>query len=130
MKCPGGYGSDVIYEGLNEDGSVAYYIYGIAHYEMTKGSAISQEAAQKFKEWVSGIDHTIPVLVLCHVPMVAKRGDNAGAIYWNEALNYAATGVEGIVSTEQTGTIIRDVIFLSGHNHTVDPNEYYRPAAP
>lgn len=128
VKCAGGYGSDVIYEGLNEDGSVAYYIYGIAHYEMTKGSAISQEAAQKFKDWVSGVDHTIPILVLCHVPMVAKRGDNAGAIYWNEALNYAATGVEGIVSTEQTGTIIRDVIFLSGHNHTVDPNEYYCPA--
>ena len=128
VKCRGGYGSDVIYEGLNEDGSVAYYIYGIAHYEMTKGSDISREAAQKFKEWVSGIDHTIPVLVLCHVPMIAKRADNNGAVYWNEALNYAATGIEGIASEEQTGTIIRDVIFLSGHNHSIDTNEYYCPA--
>lgn len=127
VKCMGGYGSGVIYVGTNDDGSTAYYVYGIAHYEMANGSTLSQEAAQQFKDWVSGIDHTIPIIVLCHVPMIAKRADNRGAIYWNEALNYAATGVEGITSTDQTASVIRDVLFLSGHNHSIDPAEYYCP---
>ncbi len=127
VKCMGGYGSGVIFEGKNEDGSTAYYVYGIGHYEMSAGSAVSQEAAQQFKDWVSGVDHTIPVIVLCHVPMIAKRADNRGATYWNEALNYAATGMGGITSTDQTGAVIRDVLFFSGHNHSIDPAEYYCP---
>ena len=124
VKCMDGV-SEPIREGLNQDGSPAYYIYGIGHYDMANGNELSAGAAAAFKEWVNGIDHTIPVIVLCHVPIQASRGDNNGASYWNEALNYAATGAEGIASTGTTADIIRNVLFLHGHNHTNDPAEYY-----
>ena len=124
VKCMDGV-SELIREGLNQDGSPAYYIYGIGHYDMANGNELSAGAAAAFKEWVNGIDHTVPVIVLCHVPIQASRGDNNGASYWNEALNYAATGAEGIASTGTTADIIRNVLFLHGHNHTNDPAEYY-----
>ena len=124
VKCMDGV-SEPIREGLDQDGSPAYYIYGIGHYDMANGNELSAGAAAAFKEWVNGIDHTIPVIVLCHVPIQASRGDNNGASYWNEALNYAATGTEGIASTGTTADIIRNVLFLHGHNHTNDPAEYY-----
>ena len=123
VKCMDGV-SELIREGLNQDGSPAYYIYGIGHYDMANGNELSAGAAAAFKEWVNGIDHTVPVIVLCHVPIQASRGDNNGASYWNEALNYAATGAEGIASTGTTADIIRNVLFLHGHNHTNDPAEY------
>ena len=124
VKCMDGE-SELIREGTNEDNSPAYYIYGIGHYDMSRGDAVSAGAASAFKEWVKGINHTIPVIVLCHVPIQASRGDNHGASYWNEALNYAATGTEGITTTDTTADIIRNVLFLHGHNHTNDPSEYY-----
>ena len=124
VKCMDGV-SEPIREGTNRDGSPAYYIYGIGHYDMTKGNETSAGAAAAFKTWVNGINHTIPVIVLCHVPIQASRGDNNGASYWNEALNYASTGVEGITTTDTTADIIRNVLFLHGHNHTNDPLEYY-----
>ncbi len=124
VKCMDGV-SEPIREGTNSDGSPAYYIYGIGHYDMTSGAEISAGAAAAFKEWVSKINHTIPVIVLCHVPIQALRGDNNGASYWNEALNFAATGVEGISTTETTADIVRNVLFLHGHNHTNDQTEYY-----
>ena len=124
VKCMNGV-SEPIREGTNEDGSPAYFIYGIGHYDMTKGGAASADAAAAFKQWIDGIGHTIPVIVLCHVPIQASRGDNNGASYWNEALNYAATGVEGITTTGTSADIIRNVLFLHGHNHTNDPTEYY-----
>ena len=124
VKCMDGV-SEAIREGLNQNGSPAYYIYGIGHYDMANGNELSAGAAAAFKEWVNGIDHTVPVIVLCHVPIQASRGDNNGASYWNEALNYAATGAEGIASTGTTADIIRNVLFLHGHNHTNDPAEYY-----
>lgn len=114
-----------IYQGVNDDGSVAYYIYAIGFDEMTKGGSVSKDAASAFKSWVGGLERTAPVIVLCHAPMQARRGDNRGALYWNEALNYAATGVEGITSTGTDATIVRNVIFLCGHNHTVTKDEYY-----
>lgn len=132
FKCvgePQGYLSEEIYEGKNDDGSTAYYIYGIGFYHMKNGGPDSRDAAEAFKEWVKDKDVTVPVLVLCHVPMKAVRGDNLGASYWNEALNYAATGIEGITSEDaDEAEIIRNVIFLSGHNHTVDPKEYIHEA--
>ena len=124
VKCMDGV-SEPIREGKNEDNTPAYYIYGIGHYDMTEGNAVSQGAAAAFKTWVNGINHTIPLIVLCHVPIQASRGDNNGASYWNEALNYAATGVEGITTTDATADIIRNVLFLHGHNHTNDPVEHY-----
>lgn len=128
VKCPDGYGSCPIYQGLNEDGSTAYYIYAIGYYEMQKGGSTSQTAAADFKSWVDGLDPSIPVIVLCHMPLQSKRGDNLGATYWNEALNYASTGVEGITSTDVTAEIQRNVVFLCAHNHTVSKDEFYFPA--
>lgn len=128
VKCKEGLTSEVIYTGYNSDGSIAYYIYSVGFYHMLNGGETSQNAANVFKTWVDTTDPSIPIIVLCHAPIQAKRGDNHGASYWNEALNYAATGTEGIDTTEENGTIIRDVFFLHGHNHTNDPTEYYFPA--
>ena len=128
VKCKDGYESGVIYTGYNSDNSVAYYIYGVGFYHMLNGGDTSKNAADAFKTWVSSIDTSIPIIVLCHAPMQALRGDNNGAIYWDEALNYAATGTAGIDTTEETGTITRDVFFFHGHNHTEDKTEYFFPA--
>ncbi len=126
VKGKDGYGSGLIYEGKNKDGSTAYYVYGVAQFEMTDGGKNSENAAAAFKKWVDGVSNKdIPIFVLSHVPIQAMLGDNNGAMYWNEALNYAATGREGIISTNQTGTISRRVLFLHGHNHTMDQTEYY-----
>lgn len=125
VKCAGGHGSGPIFEGTNEDGSTAYCIYAIAFNEMRECGTVSEDAAAAFKDWVDGIDPTIPILVVCHMPLQALRGDNQGALYWNEALNYAATGVEGIISTDTTASITRNVLFLCGHNHTVSRSEFY-----
>lgn len=103
-----------------------YYVYVIGYYHMLAGGDISQTAAEEFKDWVDTIeDKTKPIIVLGHVPLVAKRGDNKGASYWNEALNYAATGVEGINDTIKTAEVTRNVFYFYGHNHTVDKTEYY-----
>ena len=128
VKGKGGYESGLIYTGKNSDGSKAYYIYSIGFNHMTDGGGASAQAASAFKSWVKKTDPSIPVIVVSHVPLLAQRGDNNGALYWSEALNYAATGTEGIVSTGQSGQIIRNVLFLSGHNYTADPEEYYYAA--
>lgn len=115
-----GYNSDEILE--TDD----YYVYVIGYYHMLSGGEISKAAATDFKNWVARIeDKTKPIIVLGHVPLVAKRGDNKGAPYWNEALNYAATGIEGINDTEKTAEVTRNVFYFYGHNHTVDTTEYY-----
>ena len=124
VKCMNGV-SELLREGTNGDNSPAYYVFGIGFYDMTNEKATSADAAAAFKKWVNGINHTIPVIVLCHVPIQTSRADNNGASYWNEALNYAATGVEGITTTDTTADIIRNVLFLHGHNHTNDPVERY-----
>ena len=46
---------------------------------------------------------------MSHVPLHANRGDNSGAWTWSRALNEAAEN--------------HDVIFLWGHNHTLERNE-------
>lgn len=124
VKCMDGV-SELIREGINKDNTPVYYIYGIGFYDMKKGNSTSAEAASVFKKWVNQVNHTIPVIVLCHMPIQASRGDNNGASYWNEALNYAATGVEGITTTDVSADITRNVLFLHGHNHTNDPVEHY-----
>ena len=131
VKCIDEEPSQQIFEGYNNDGTPAYYIYCISFYEMVfeneAGSSRASASAASFKSWVDGLDKTVPILVLCHAPIQALRGDNNGAVYWNEALNYAATGVEGISDYVEGRDIpvVRDVLFLHGHNHTNDPTEYY-----
>ena len=114
--------SGLIYTGYNADGSIAYYVYGVSYSSMTSSS--SNDAAA-FESWVDGADPSIPVIVICHVPLHAQRNDNGGAVAWNKALNYAATGEE---TTSSGKEVIRNVIFLHGHNHTTESNrEYYIP---
>ena len=115
-----GYGSGLMKKGLNFDGSVAYYVYGIGYYEMQDAES-AEPAAEKFMEWVDTLeDNTAPIIVLCHMPIHFARGDNKGAGFWNLALNYAATGN---ATTKSGIKVNRDVLFIHGHNHTVEADE-------
>lgn len=112
-----GSGSGVMYTGKKADGSVAYYVYGIAFYDMQKLEN-AKTAAKEFETWVDTItDRTIPIIVCCHMPLHYARKDNKGANAWNLALNYAATGYE---TTEASAVVSRNVIYLFGHNHTTE----------
>ncbi len=118
MFADKGEGSGLMKEGLNSDGSTAYYIYGIAFYDM-KEKARAEAAAEEFMDWIDTLeDNTVPVIVLCHIPLHYARKDNLGAAVWSDALNYAATGE---AAGRSGATVIRDVVYLHGHNHT---NEY------
>ena len=124
MKCQSSSG--LIYTGLEDDGSVAYYIYGVSYDSMTDASSGQSDAAD-FMDWAETVDDkSIPVIVIGHVPLHYARKDNFGAQYWSKALNYAATGKETVESGSE---IIRNVIYLHGHNHTTEggTTEYYIP---
>ena len=117
--------SGVIYTGKNPDNSVAFYVYCASHNSLFN-TGLSD--AKDFETWVdlNCSDTSIPIIVIAHVPLHAQRNDNPGAVAWNKALNYAATGEETTSSGKQ---IIRNVVFLHGHNHTTESNrEYYIPA--
>ena len=113
----------------DEAGLPAYYIYGIAFYDMMDADRAASAAAG-FKTWVNGVDAHVPILVFCHMPLHYARGDNAGANAWNEALNYAATG---LTTTEPGCAVKRNVVFMFGHNHTIESTtggetgEFYVP---
>ena len=112
-----GEGSGVMKTGYNADGSVAYYIYGIAFNDMEQADK-AEAATQAFREWIDTIEDTqVPVLVFCHMPIHYARGDNEGAVFWSRALNYAATGSD----VQRLGmSVIRNVLFTYGHNHTIE----------
>ena len=124
LKCLKNDGSGLIYTGYESDGTtVAYYVYGISAYSMETSANTDYQA---FMAWVDTVDPTIPVIVISHIPFhyASRRVDNPNGENWNNALNYAATG-----STTGSGEIIRDVVFLHGHNHTSESNKeyYYAP---
>ena len=124
----GGSGSGLMKTGLNADGSVSYYVYGIAFNDM---KSENKDAVKAFESWIDSIkDRSVPVIVVCHVPLHYARGDNKGAGLWSAALNYAAVGTETPGAKE---TASRNVIFLHGHNHTIESigensGEFYVPA--
>ena len=130
MFAAGGTGSGVMKTGKNSDGTVAYYIYGIAFNEMKK-SDLAEAAAAEFIEWIDTVkDKNIPIIVFCHMPLHYARKDNKGGEAWTEALNYAATGSKSIGEGLQ---ITRDVIYMYGHNHTTETKnghsgEFYIPS--
>ena len=66
----------------------------------------ARSASGLFLSWVKSLDDHLPIIVMSHVPLHAHRGDNYGAWTWMKALNAAAEG--------------HDVIFLWGHNHTME----------
>ncbi len=115
--------SGLIYTGYDGD-KPAYYIYGISFYDVTDpgsddpDAAGSIRSAEEFKRFAD--EHPdVPIIAIGHVPLHAIRKDNLGATYWNDALNYAATG-------SVTGTKVkRAVAYLHGHNHTVEKTEYF-----
>lgn len=75
--------------------------------DLTDPNGISaQTASHLFLSWVKGLDDHWPIIVMSHVPLHAHRGDNSGAWSWTRALNEAAEN--------------HDVIFLWGHNHTLE----------
>lgn len=94
----------------------SYYIYAVNYYEMLTYGTATTDA---FKEWVDTIDKNALLIVLCHAPMHYKRKDNLNGANWCDALNYAATG-----SVDGT-QVMRNVVFLHGHNHTTEATEYY-----
>ena len=69
----------------------------------------AQTASHLFLSWAKSLEDHWPVIVMSHVPLHAQRGDNSGAWTWTRALNEAAEN--------------RDIIFLWGHNHTLEKDE-------
>ena len=122
---------DVFFSGpVQGDG---FYLYGISFAQMIydsdsqagtedeKGRTYSgkdladpngvsaQTASHLFLSWVSSLEDHWPIIVMSHVPLYASRGDNSGAWTWTRALNEAAEN--------------HDVVFLWGHNHTLERDE-------
>lgn len=121
VEVENGVGSGLIYTGKNKNGTTAYYVYAIGQYEMM-GESKAKSAAEKFIKWVNSLKDNKPIIVLCHIPIQGLRGDNKGSYIWNDALNYAATGNH---ENKNNKRIKREVLFLHGHNHTIDLKEYY-----
>lgn len=114
------------YEAAFSSGPVAangYYIYGVTFAQMIfdtdqqaagyegkdivdQNGVSAQTASRRFLSWVNGLEDHHPIIVMSHVPLHANRGDNAGAWTWTKALNAASDN--------------HDIIFLWGHNHTVE----------
>ena len=120
--------SGLMFTGHNSDGMPAYYIYEVAYYDMSSKSAqTDSDAAKEFVRWIKEeAQASVPIIVVCHMPLHYQRKDNGYAVAWNKALNYAATGVEDLTASGHE--ITRNVIFLHGHNHTSEKNaEYYIP---
>lgn len=91
-------------EGAVDLGGQAW-LWGIDYNEMTNASTATSGAAV-FTAWVESLasDDVRPIIIMSHVPMHYRRGDNYGATAWLTAINAAAAN--------------RDIIFLWGHNHT------------
>ena len=86
-----------------DDAGVAYYVYGIAYYDMSDADN-AQTAAAAFSDWAAGVDPSIPIFMACHMPLHQRRGDNKGAANWLTAINAAAES--------------HDIVYFWGHNHT------------
>ena len=125
-QCKDGY--SVFYSGPQEQDG--YYTYGISYSQMIncektstlldKDDPYGQNATQAsaaFTNWVNSLDKDDhkPIMVISHVPMHARRGDNYGSMLWVNALNEAAKE--------------HDIVFFWGHNHTgeslADTNSYF-----
>lgn len=90
-------------QALTEDGRGKIY----SGKDLADPNGISAETAgNRFRSWVKSLDDHWPIIVLSHVPLHARRGDNSGAKFWTQALNEAAEN--------------HDIVFLWGHNHTVE----------
>ena len=111
-------------EGANDDAGIFnsssgylysgedYHVYGVAWADVEEEST----TAQAFAEWGSALNDGKVIIVMSHMPLHSKRGDNSYAYLWHNALN--------AVAADENGNIVRDVIFLHGHNHTDERTNY------
>ena len=117
-------------EGANDDAGIFngssgwlysgedYHVYGVVWADVEENSTTAEAAAQAFVSWASALTDNKVIIVMSHMPLHSKRGDNTYAPYWHTALNTVATG------SENGTTVQRDVIFLHGHNHTNETTNY------
>ena len=66
----------------------------------------AESAAARFEAWVSSLNDHAPIVVMSHVPIHSRRGDNPGGLRWLDALNRAARQ--------------HDIILFFGHNHSLE----------
>lgn len=66
----------------------------------------AESSTKSFLEWADSLTDNDPIVVMSHVPLHANRNDNYGGLTWFEALSKVAGK--------------HDVIFLWGHNHTLE----------
>ncbi len=92
-----------------------YYVYGVTYADVNSASS-AQSAAGAFASWAEALTDNKVIVVMSHMPLHEFRNDNKGASYWHEALNAAAL--------DENGNLVRDIVFLHGHNHTEDKNNY------
>lgn len=81
------------------------YLWGVDYFEMSSASNAAN-ATEVFTQWVNELpdeDHRA-IIIMSHMPLHYRRGDNYGATAWVNAINEAAA--------------TKDIIFLWGHNHT------------
>ena len=113
-----GAGADSVYGNGDDDN---YYIYAISMSDTSTNDryntgvfASSSELAQtleKFTSDVAALDHSKPMFIASHQPLLDRRDDNGNAYKWAQVINAAAEEM--------------DIIFLFGHNHKYDKAEDY-----
>ena len=111
-----GAGSDGIY-GTADDGN--YYVYLISMSDTgtndrynTGVFGLQQSTLDKFTSDVASLDHSKPMFIASHQPLLDRRDDNGNAYKWWQVIDAAAQKM--------------DIIFLFGHNHKYDvAADYY-----
>ena len=104
-----GAGADGIY-GNADDGN--YYVYFISMSDMTTNprygitTTFTSSKLTDFTNAVATLDHTKPLFVVSHMPLLDNRGDNGHAYEWCQVINAAAEDM--------------DVALFYGHNHRYD----------
>lgn len=110
-----GAGSDGVY-GNSDDAN--YYIYTISMSDTSTNDryntgvfGLEQATLDKFTSDVAMLDHTKPLFIASHQPLLDRRDDNGNAYAWCQVINEAAETM--------------DIVFLFGHNHKYDKAEDY-----
>lgn len=81
------------------------YLWGVDYFEMSSASNAAN-ATEVFTQWANSLpdDDKRAIIIMSHMPLHYRRGDNYGATAWVNAINEVAA--------------TKDVVFLWGHNHT------------
>ena len=102
------------YSGEVEGVSDYYLVYTIRETDMKNNTT----AEADFTTWYNGLtaaEKALPIFIMSHRPLHARRSDNANAADWYNVISAAAES--------------SDIVFFWGHNHTgensTDTNAYY-----